>query len=418
MFLYPKTIRTGANLGALDVAMLREKPDMPPSEYHLVYIEDGVAKIGVSNYASPDKFEYQSTINPAIAVAIEYDGNWIRLENKKFTLITDPSPWIFYVTPSGELTAQQLTSLVLATGVIQVTAIRGWKNVVMPEVDQGLICAYIKTDNKVYYRNYARQLDDTFQWEIEREITQFAPPVQNVALFRTNDYRTGFIVESNGIISWALTARAWAGMAITPENISSSITDLLIEVTYSPIQNMDLFIEDSNISSSVSEVIIDVCPYDYEYSQIQILKASRISNYQIKLTFTHEILNVINQVPLFTVNGFTVTATGYGNTQKEIVITVAQILPVVGSFIVTYSKKYGALKAVVTSYSTPHIETFTVTAIGSPPLHINNLSSVINSLIIRSTQVYYSSAYTEDHRINSTIGLLIVTVTKVGSNPL
>src|SRR5690554_6876125 len=106
------------------------------------------------------------------------------------------------------LYAQQWKSspVLLAEGVSKIAAIRGWKNTYMWNHDQGIIVAYIKS-GQIYYRNYCQQPpDQPALWEIERQV-DLPTPAQNIALFRTNDYRTGFICESEGQIHWAITTR-------------------------------------------------------------------------------------------------------------------------------------------------------------------------------------------------------------------
>lgn len=55
-----------------------------------------------------------------------------------------------------------------------------------------------------------------------------------VSIFRTNDYRTGFIVTTdNDEVYWTITNRQWAGLAIRAEAINGSLTG--IEITRTQI---------------------------------------------------------------------------------------------------------------------------------------------------------------------------------------
>ena len=73
-------------------------------------------------------------------------------------------------------------------------------------------------------------------WDTERKVDELSP-AQDVALFRTNDYRTGFLAERSGEIHWAITSRNWAVMALEPHTITAGIdvTVDLIPITYADI---------------------------------------------------------------------------------------------------------------------------------------------------------------------------------------
>ena len=106
----------------------------------------------------------------------------------------------------------------------------------MPLVDQGVVAGYIKTDGKVYYRNYSYQSTGEYAWENERQIVEFTETAVNLNLFITNDYRMGFVIEdSTGKNHLYVTERAWAGMAIAPERIYANPYEIhldLIELDY------------------------------------------------------------------------------------------------------------------------------------------------------------------------------------------
>ncbi|WP_392654719.1 hypothetical protein [Dehalococcoides sp. THU4] len=98
---------------------------------------------------------------------------------------------------------------------MQVVALRAWKNVNLPDHDQGIVVGFIKTDGSVRYKNYCQQVDYTYAWGSERQLTEFTGTAVNLNLFITNDYRMGFAIEDiSHQVHWIITPRNWAGMAL------------------------------------------------------------------------------------------------------------------------------------------------------------------------------------------------------------
>lgn len=224
-----ETIRTGANLGDVSLAPRRQKVTGPPNRIYEIHVVGGVVGTAIREY--PDKFkdgwQNQFTLGAGSKVAIAFDGEWHRYR-RLWRLVTHEKPWIFWVDGDGKLWAQlwddDTTKQELATGVTYVRAIRAWKNLNIADKDQGIVVGYIKSDGKVYYRNYCQLLDLTYTWEIERQVTEFTGTASSLNLFITNDYRMGFTVaDSLDDIYWYITDRDWAGMAIGAEYIKASV---------------------------------------------------------------------------------------------------------------------------------------------------------------------------------------------------
>ena len=160
-------------------------------------------------------------------------GNTIK---KRYRLVTDEKPWISWVDLDGNLFVQlwdeENTKIQLSSNVIKVKMIRAWKNTVIHYLDQGIVAAYIKTDGKVYYRNFCMQENYTEAWEYEKQLNGFTGVAVNVNLFITNDYRMGFTIEDTlGQIHWLVTHRNWGGMASPAENLVTGLRDIKFEVT-------------------------------------------------------------------------------------------------------------------------------------------------------------------------------------------
>ena len=171
MFLKPRTVRNEERLGSIDVALRRIDIFDGPTEYLMVYIKDGDAIVASADADHHTTFVDRYVVGHAIDCAIEFDGYWIEAENNKYSLVTVGDPYIFTVNSSGVLLLQigkdGLPLVLCSNGVTKVSAIRGWKSTQDTDIDQGLICAYVKTDGTAYYRTYSRQLDGSCIWEDE-----------------------------------------------------------------------------------------------------------------------------------------------------------------------------------------------------------------------------------------------------------
>ena len=279
-----EVIRTKEGLGDLSVATRRLKPYGSPDSIYNIYIDNEVVKTAIREYpdVNHEGWVDQFELGSGIACAITFDGYW-ELYKGKWQMVTSEKPWIFWVDNSGVLWGQIWdevdTKVEIATSVSKVKAIRGWRNVNMPSVDQGVIAGYIKNDNKLYYRNYCYISSGLYGFEAEREVTNFISAV-NLNLFITNDYRVGFIIEDlTGQIQYVLTERAWAGMGFAPsyfqttaemklelkevEHISlfnreifEIVPDILLELLYS--SDINTFISASNFEDENENFGINV----------------------------------------------------------------------------------------------------------------------------------------------------------------
>lgn len=235
-----ETIREQPGLTDISVATRRRKAYGPPDGLFVIHLEQGSANTLYRDYPDKMKLKWrnQFTVGSAKSVAICFDGHWERYR-EYWQLVTDDYPYVFWVANDGKLYTQLWndvgTKFELATGVSKVKSVRGWKNVVFPEKDAGLIAGYIKSDGKIYYRNLCEQLTGEIAWENEQKLTEFTGTAVNLNMFLTNDYRVAFIVEDSlGKIHWYITDRNWAGMAIDTDKFSvkaKTKIDLLV-VTY------------------------------------------------------------------------------------------------------------------------------------------------------------------------------------------
>lgn len=247
-----QTIREDTDLETLGIALQRINPEKPPHKAWNIYVKNGIAKVATKNLPSRVKEEWVDvlTIGEAVNVDITFDGEWVRDKKGRWNLVTENVPWIFWTNSAGNLYCQHWTNgtpLLLATGVSKISALRAWKNTEVWTEDQGVICVYLK-DGMPYYRSFSRQESNGNPiWENERQITTLPTPIQNISLFRTNDYRLGVLCESNNEIHWSITRRNYAGMAIPAERITAKPN---MTIGFYRINYKDSFSPDEYISST------------------------------------------------------------------------------------------------------------------------------------------------------------------------
>lgn len=252
-----ETIRTKAGIGDIAVAPRRQRPYGRPDRIYEIHVDNGIVKTTLREYPDrlKDGWQPQFDVGPGSSVSIAFDGEW-KLWRGKWRFQSDEKPWIIWVDDTGKLWAQHwddaLTKQELATGVVKVRSIKGWKNVNIATSDQGIVAGYIKADGNVYYRNYCQQADDSVVFEIERQVTDFTGTAVNLNLFLTNDYRFGFAIQDNANnVHWLITDRNWAGMAIGREQIEVKAT---AQVDFIPVTYHNTF-EDEHITVGVEAIV-------------------------------------------------------------------------------------------------------------------------------------------------------------------
>lgn len=298
------TIENLESLGAIDASARRTVVENDPDLVYVVRIVGGVADIlsHALPYDPTIVWETEFTLGAATDVAIEFDGAWERdYITKKHNFVTEEFPWIFHVA-SGSLKAQlwQEASIELDTGVSKIRAIRGW----VPangEItnDQGLIILYLKLDGTLWYRNYCNQVGGTKSWETPRQITAFTGTIDDIALFRTNDFRVGIVADIDGNVEWIVSTRNWAGMSVWPEIFTTSIeiaevnlvvseivtvqlapqtetfTDPPVDIALMPLNVGSEELLDS-VPSMVSGVVVDDHTFSIEYSGVPVIWSNAV----------------------------------------------------------------------------------------------------------------------------------------------
>ena len=379
-----ETIRSGANLGDVSLAPRRQKVTGPPNRIYEIHVIGGVVGTAIREY--PDKFkdgwQNQFTLGTGSKVAIAFDGEWHRYR-KLWRLVTHEVPWIFWVDGDSKLWAQlwddDTTKQELATGVTYCRAIRAWKNLNLADKDQGIVVGYIKSDGKVYYRNYCQLLDLTYTWEIERELAEFTGTASSLNLFITNDYRMGFIVaDSLDDIYWYITDRDWAGMAIAADTISVAPAELTVDLI--PIEYITPHIEDEYLTVAPAELITTLLYADTD-NAVNAINAPNIDDdwgWIINLTFDHPIptLSLVEVVVTNVDNSTTITMasiekvsdeiyrlhvsdiveSGINNVSGDIKVTVTGAINPAGYTYITMEHTFTPINLVPTFIPLPEVE--------------------------------------------------------------
>jgi hypothetical protein len=421
-----ETIRQTTGLGEVSVAPRRLKPFGRPNRIYEIHVHNGEVKTSIREY--PDKlkegWKHQFSLGSGSSVAIAFNGHWERYR-KLWRLITEDKPWISWVDNAGDLWVQrwddESTKFQLSSGVSKVKMIRAWKNTVIQQNDQGVVVAYIKTNGKVYYRNFCQQEDYSEVWEFEREFTGFTGTAVNLNMFITNDYRMGVVIQdSAGQIHWLITHRNWGGMASPAESITAGITDIKFEVT--PIAYHDTY-SDENISAGITDIFFNVAEPIYP---VPLSVSNDKDEITIRLLFNYPIdYDLTTVASAFTIKDslnrvFNILATNPDLGNTEIIFTMEKFSGASGDLFVIYNRNVIALDC-LNQGSRFAIEGFTMafTPDIMPPTGYatENLTAGITDISFTVSQVYYRTGHTDE---NLTAGITDISfvVTKVGSQPL
>lgn len=206
-----------------DVAIRQLPGETQPNMAYAVCIDNGTGNIysrKLPAYAE-EQWKYQWSLDSVKDVAIEYNGEWrINSKNRYYELVTEEYPYIFFTDTSDTLYVQKWddinSRLPLAEGVSNISVCRGWQSTLDTGVDQGLIIGYLR-GGVVFYRAYCQQSTGDYIWEVENEVTELGSGNVSLCLFRTNDFRVGFLTENAGVMNYVLSERTYAGQAMPPE---------------------------------------------------------------------------------------------------------------------------------------------------------------------------------------------------------
>lgn len=408
------TIQEGAELTDVDVTVKRTDTSAEPAEAYALAINDGVAQVKSKPLPYDDQIPWVDRMTVALSatsVAIEFDGYWDRdYATRRFNFVTEEYPWLFYVQ-GGTLYAKywEDAEITLATDVVKVCAIRGWLPANGDQSnDQGLIVAYIKADGLVYYRSYCIQVGGGKLWEVERNVAEILTTCTDLALFRTNDFRIGFMISTGGVMYWLLTARNWAGMSIWPDTIIANVS---LEVDLIQITFTDSFAPDETITADVEYTaylcgvsLLDIAPTGI----------NRISTTELEIQFGSPLYNVTGSESGFVVSNdtettfFTVASVGFDGVSNKLSVTTSETLDPSVNVKVAY---IGDLNRILVSNSATcklELSSFSIIDEGAPQDgHTTETITANVQAAIVFTPITRSTGYTNDETITASVSVVV-----------
>lgn len=212
-----------------DVAVRQMAGDKDLALAYALCLDDGIATMYMRKFPAgfDYKWEQQFVFGRASDVALEFGGTWkMNAAQEWYYLETDEFPYIFFIR-DGNLYVQYWrdddSRALLATGVSQISACKGWQSSVDIDLDQGLVIGYIR-GGAVFYRALCCQSDGSYIWEAEHEVTTLGTGNTTLSVIRTNDFRIGFLTQNSGNMLLTLTHRNYAGMSVRPETVHVNTT--------------------------------------------------------------------------------------------------------------------------------------------------------------------------------------------------
>lgn len=233
-----------------------------PPEIYAIGLVDGRATVKVAenkDYIDDVIWETIEILGEAIECAIEFDGDWTKIVGQ-YRFETEEKPWAFWIDNNNILWGQHLldnsTKIELSNEVVKLTAVKGYRNIIFTDKDQGLVVMYIKEDGLVYYRSRIFASEGIYVWDNEILVTEFTKIATAIRSFRTNDYRIGFIIEDTDVIStMLLTDRNWAGIAIGSEKIIAYPYEIYLDLQELDYENA---YEDIHIQANPYDITLDL----------------------------------------------------------------------------------------------------------------------------------------------------------------
>lgn len=417
-----------------DITVRRLSTESSPSLIYAVGVDrDGIIRVRRRPYSEQGVVAWEHMYQYAAGTnaAIEFNGIWYRpIGQEYFTLLCEEHPWVFWVDLDGNLRAQygpySLDAFILATGVSQVKAVRGFKSEEFATQDQGLVVVYLKSGT-AYYRNYCIQSFGNYAWEEERELTQLGTNITDIYVHRLNDYRIGIVSSSPNGNKWLITTRMYIAGAVLPENIRSTVQELSIVVTALNYAN---FYTAEHLTSTIKDLYIG-CAKPISPS---IIEATNILNEttSIYVTFSDELNELLtNKQSYFTLTDansvtYQILSTEAGKSQLELVLNTTNFAAAKNPMTLVYNNGTTTDNLVPALTTTVDNVRFAIPntsvsfeALKEPPTGYvsENLAASTVAVTFVATQVYYKNRYDTEH-ISAEGTMVSIVVTNVGTKPL
>lgn len=282
-----------------DVAIRQIEGETSPSLAYAICLDNGIATIYDRRFPAymESSWDYIWALGEATEVAIEFNGTWkIDAGKQCHYLQTELTPYIFFVN-NGTLYVQHWndteTRITLAAGASEISVCRGWQSSDNPLLDQGLIISYLKS-GVVYYRSLCLQESGELLWETERQVMELGSGNETLCVFRTNDFRVGFICENSGAFNYTLSSRTYAGQSVKPESVYGQI----VEPCFLHMQAIEYIsaYNDGNgkVMSSIPQTDCYIGSFK-EFPTFNVTETTRISDTEYLITFNYEL---VERLPL------------------------------------------------------------------------------------------------------------------------
>ena len=290
-----------------DISIRQLEEDFGPDQVWVAGIDKGVVTIRRAAYSANSSYSFEPiyTLSNALMAAIEFDGNWVRREASDiFTLETEEFPWVFWVDENEDLYAQKgldtSTLILLASEVKHISAVRGYKSIIYPEKDQGLVVAYITGEDRyVYYRAFSYTADG-YVWDAPYQVNQ-KPGAISVNVSRLNDYRLCIAISYEDESIMIITTRTYVAQSVAPEYIRQRVYDNVSCITSIDIDDPELnntFKYETEALEGLKSAVIKcnrplfiLCPKEELINHVTvsgtnaILESINVDGYTIEVTF-------------------------------------------------------------------------------------------------------------------------------------
>ena len=311
-----------------DVAVRQMAGEAGLSLAYAICLDEGIANIYRRKFPAGLEYpwEHQWTLGSATDEAIEFNGVGNECRKRMVLPSNEEYPYVFYVR-NGNLYVQfwknDNTATLLATGVSQISACKGWQSSVDRDLDQGLVVGYLKGDS-VYYRAFCCQDNGSYVWEPEHEVASLGTGNVTLSVIRTNDFRIGFLTQNNGKMFLALTHRNYAGMSVRPETVHVNASD--VRMWMSDIHEMNtLSKEYASVNASYPYVLLEM-PGSEEIFVTSVEKLNRTETFTaMALSYDFRPLHGIPDTGFLlkctlSVSGVTFTEALYDSDEQAIVL--------------------------------------------------------------------------------------------------
>ena len=389
------TIRQGTNLGDLGIDLKFESTSSNPTMIYEVHNDDGDIKTATRSLPTITGNDWVDgvTIAEGTFCKVCFNGSWVwDISKDKYVFYTTGDPLLFYTDASDNLQVQTWEDdsdiAQLATNVTgSLDCIRGWKSNTDPLQDQGIIAAYIKGDGKCYYRQYVWN-GTILEWNVESEltITGVTDAFTKISLFRTIDYRIGFVITTDqDEVYWKITDREWSGLAIRPEALEASLVDLVVTLT-------PIIAEVGYETETLEVTIIDFTLARLFAGEVLMEAAQNIDNgsgdygFKIEIEFNEDVYDLTGNYDKFTIeddasSSYPPTAIEYvvGSTTK-IILTCTDFNAAYDDITITYTGAVGGLTGAAGQDLSTQQFTFTPTDLNPPVVDPPVLVSIENIL--------------------------------------